>query len=139
MAHDNFAHISLISRNCMIKWENGAENHTHPIGKLFRSHHKRQRYLIFFGKEEARLGTMIQYFAISILIINICSLLLHTIYTTPQRREARSPMGYDSKWKVSTLKVVKMLLLLIKGQNQIKLKDSYLSPNSTSIGRTRPE
>lgn len=75
------------------------------------------------------LETMIQYSTISILFINICSLpSTHNIYHSPNEK-AKSPMGYDSKWKVSTLKVVKLWLLLIQramNQNQIKPKDSYL-------------
>ena len=53
------------------------------------------------------LGTMIEYSMISILIINICSLpSAHNIYHSPKEK-AKSPMGYDSKWKVSTLRLSK--------------------------------
>ena len=54
------------------------------------------------------LETIIQYSTISILVINICSLpSAHNIYHSPKEK-AKSPMGDDSKWKVSTLKVVKL-------------------------------
>ena len=78
--------------------ENGAENHTHPIGKLFKSHHKRQRYLIFLERRKQRLGTMIQYFTISILIINIWNNPFGDIYCQwgQSWREISHPQGAES-------------------------------------------